>query len=173
MAGFGETVGVAEVRVAHAERGSLAVHEHRKSFLITADIAGECAADVVGAFDDEDLEEFAAGVDIAGFHIEAGGLAIEVAGRDGHRFVDIAGIEHAECGDDLLGAGHRAWDIGIFCVKHAAALHIEHERALANDRWWRVARDRRRCRDARGVADWLTVSLAARDGAWRRIATAG
>ena len=72
--------GILEIRVPHAERGAFAVHHGGEGFLIAADVAGQGAADVVGAFDHQHLEQFAAGVNFTGFEAELGRFAGTVAG---------------------------------------------------------------------------------------------
>ena len=56
-----------------------------------------------------------------------------VAGDDFHFLAQIAGIEHAECGDDLLGAGHRASLIDVLGVEDTALVDIHHDRAFGED----------------------------------------
>lgn len=68
------------------------VHEVGEAFDASADVAGEGAGDVVGAFHHEHFEELAPGVGFTGFEVEFGGFAAGVVGGDGDDFIDVSGV---------------------------------------------------------------------------------
>lgn len=129
----GQAVGVGKVAVVHAKFGGALVHFFTKCRDTTGVVAGEGFGDVVEAAHEQGGEELAAGELFADFETEFGGGGVGVAFFDGDNLVEIAFLDQDEGGEELLGAGHLAAQVGVFLVQDFVGGRVDDEHALGGN----------------------------------------
>ena len=133
LAGFGESMGVFEMRLAHAHGAGHFVHAVAEVGFRSGNVSGEGFCDVVAASDEESFDEGFAGVGFSGFNIEFGWFDLSVGGGHGDGVGEGAAARNDEGGEELLSACDGSFGARIFLVKDSPGSGVEDDGAFGPD----------------------------------------
>ena len=130
LARFGESMGVFEMRLAHAHGAGHLIHAVAEVVFRSGNVSGEGFCNVVAASDEESFDEGFAGVGFSGFNIEFGWFDLSVGGGHGDGVGEGAAARNDEGGEELLSACDSSFGARIFLVKDSSGSGVEDDGAF-------------------------------------------
>lgn len=135
LAGFGESMGVFEMRLAHAHGAGHFIHAVAEVGFRSGNVSGEGFCNVVAAADEESFDEGFAGVGFSGFNIEFGWFDLSVGSGHGDGVGEEAAARNDEGGEELLSACDGSLATRIFLVKDSSGSSVDDDGAFGPNDW--------------------------------------
>ena len=133
LSGFGESMGVFEMRLVHAHGAGHLIHALAEVGFRSGNVPGEGFCNIVAASDEESFDEGFAGVGFSGFNIEFGWFDLSVGGGHGDGVGEGAAARNDEGGEELLSACDGSFGARIFLVKDSSGSGVEDDGAFSLD----------------------------------------